>query len=74
MSDLKTLFDSPVCPVPDPSGVFSGTSGGFSLPDAPQATPTAEIGPQLDTVNVKDAPGAGAIIQDVIDRSPKSIG
>jgi hypothetical protein len=50
MSEIKTPFDKTVCPTPAAGGSWGG--GKISIPDGPAATPSAEIGPQRDFVDV----------------------
>lgn len=35
---MKSLFDNPPCPTPSAEGNFSGTRGGFDLPDGQKET------------------------------------
>lgn len=63
---LTTPFDNPLMSTPDPSeATMAGTSGGFTLPDAPTETPNMSELPLLPTTvgGLKDAPAPGTSVE-----------
>lgn len=63
---LQTPFEDPCITTPSASGgTLIGTSGGYSLPDAPTETANmSELGPLVTTVGgLQDAPAPGTIVQ-----------
>ncbi len=62
---LQSPFENPCIPTPSPSGgTLVGTTGGWTLPDAPTETPNlSELGPLVTTVGgLADAPPPGTVI------------